>query len=203
MPLVHTFEENNGIHWCLWKLTEPISFFHSELILNEKEKAIFAAFRLESRKKEFVAARYLWKKQLHVLKPFEYNNIGKPICEDCAISVSHSGDFLAVARSNQQNLGIDIQLQTDKILRIKEKFLSNKELKKFSNSNETLTALWTCKEAIYKCFGDRGVQWNRDIEILNLDSQKALAHYNFLGESISVEISLKRISDLHIAFASL
>lgn len=74
-------------------------------------------------------------------------------------SISHSYDFVAVALSNTDKIGIDIEKVDKKIIKIKEKLLGDKffttEEENAKILAETLTTEWTIKESLYKAELDR------------------------------------------------
>lgn len=73
------------------------------------------------------------------------------------ISISHSVD-LAAAIKAPIACGIDIQVLQDKIFRIQSKFATEKESGP-NPSKEHLHVLWGAKEAMYKAFGKRGLDF--------------------------------------------
>ncbi|MGH2647862.1 MAG: 4'-phosphopantetheinyl transferase family protein, partial [Ginsengibacter sp.] len=84
-------------------------------------------------------------------------------------SISHCGNFAAAIVSKDKVVGIDVELVTPKIELIKNKFLSVKELKLLlTGSDELLTLLWSCKEAVYKWYGKGGVDFRSHIVIKNI-----------------------------------
>jgi phosphopantetheinyl transferase len=72
--------------------------------------------------------------------------------------------------SSSNRVGIDIEIPVDKIRKIMYKFLSPAEMDIF-NTQETLndlsliTTLWSCKEAVFKWYGDGGVDFKKDIRL--------------------------------------
>lgn len=100
-----------------------------------------------------------------------YEEIGKPFLkEEIKISISHSHDWLAVLFSyNNAEVGIDIEKVRDKILNIKHKFLSEDELKNTGNDTLALTLYWCAKEAVYKAFGETGINFAEEIKVQPFD----------------------------------
>ena len=91
---------------------------------------------------------------------WSYAESGKPYFDHRpeALSFSHSGDVFACQISNKITCGIDVQHYREKITRVAEKYLNEKELQFVSTVTEmdqikTLTAMWSCKEALYKMYG--------------------------------------------------
>jgi phosphopantetheinyl transferase (holo-ACP synthase) len=82
-----------------------------------------------------------------------YKSSGTPflINSNKHISISHSGTLVAIALSNEK-VGIDLQIISDKPLKIKSRFLSNAEIQMMGGQLDALTAvkLWCAKEAVYK-----------------------------------------------------
>ncbi|MEM9417209.1 MAG: 4'-phosphopantetheinyl transferase superfamily protein, partial [Bacteroidota bacterium] len=62
-------------------------------------------------------------------------------------------------------IGVDIQLPAKKLQDVREKFLSENEVKDSGNDMETLCIYWCAKEAIYKAHGGKGVSLKEDIHI--------------------------------------
>ena len=92
---------------------------------------------------------------------WEYAESGKPVLVGRSehLSFSHSENVYACQISTQGACGIDVQHYRDKIIRVAEKFLNETELA-FVHSVaddkkvKTLTAMWSCKEALYKLYGE-------------------------------------------------
>ena len=83
------------------------------------------------------------------------------------ISISHSYDWLAVLFSfNGIDIGVDVEKVRDKILNIKDKFLSKKELQHLKDALvEKYTIYWGAKEAIYKTLEIAGLNFAEQIFI--------------------------------------
>jgi len=88
-----------------------------------------------------------------------YEESGKPyLKKSTKISISHSYNWLAVLFSSTQEIGIDIEKVRDKILKIKEKFLSSEELNELKDAPlEKYTLYWCAKEVLYKASGISGL----------------------------------------------
>jgi 4'-phosphopantetheinyl transferase len=97
----------------------------------------------------------------------EYTNAKKPYIPGRTehISISHSHDQLAILVSSLHSTGVDIELLRDKVLNIKHKFLNESELAFAGNDIEKLTTLWAAKEAIYKAYGLKEVEFSKNISV--------------------------------------
>lgn len=105
---------------------------------------------------------------------------GKPVAENCFISVSHSDTKCAVCKS-ENPVGIDIEkIEDRKFDSLVERFFSDNE-KEYYNKNKTSTAfyeIWTRKEAFSKITGE-GIK-----EIFKLTDTFSLDGYNFQTEKL-------------------
>ncbi len=131
----------------------------------------FAVFNDLTQKREIEkkAALYVAKKVLDDEGiEIQYHHNGRPYLHNgIKISVSHAYGKLAVLFSfNGKEIGIDIEKVRDKILKIKEKFLSAAELKELENASlEKYTLYWGAKEAVYKASNIEGLLFAEQIAI--------------------------------------
>ena len=90
-------------------------------------------------------------------RDIQKNEFGKPICNSCFFSISHSKKLLALAFSKDIKIGIDIQISKlhtnpNKFI---EKILTDEEKKTISQiSKDNLIKYWTKKESIFKLNGN-------------------------------------------------
>lgn len=110
-------------------------------------------FKSSKRQKEWLGVRLLLKHLFGSNVQIAYKSSGAPflINSNKHISISHSGTLVAIALSNEK-VGIDLQIISDKPLKIKSRFLSNTEIRMMGDQLDALTAvkLWCAKEAVYK-----------------------------------------------------
>lgn len=96
-------------------------------------------------------------------------NSGKPLLvspQNHSISVSYAPPFAAFyAHRSATRLGIDVERLNDKIIPAKHIFLNENEQTKFTTLLE-IQLCWSAKEAIYKFFGERQLNFKAEIEIL-------------------------------------
>ena len=166
------FRRQNILNNCLlgiWQVNEDIQYFLNRLILHEDEKNLVE--KLSERKKlEWYASRWT----LHLLSgrkdrgACKYDDHGKPYLEhsEMEISMSHSKNFVAVM-AGKNAIGVDIQVLTPKILRLKEKFLSENEQEMIDDINpiELLHIYWGAKECLYKAYSKGKLAFAEHIKI--------------------------------------
>lgn len=79
------------------------------------------------------------------------------------ISISHSAHIVAVAFSRSP-VGIDIEHKAEQVLRVREKFLNERELAIIGYNDKVVNLMfWTAKEAVYKIHGKKGIDFKNDI----------------------------------------
>ncbi len=105
-----------------------------------------------------------------------YNEVNKPFLKGRSekISISHSHNWLVIALNQKEDIGVDIELIREKVINVKHKFLADRELLYASSNIEILTLLWAAKEAIYKAYGKKEVEFKNiliDEFVLNLSGE--------------------------------
>ena len=170
MPLVFYKKIDQRNSLGVWKITEPESWFREKLVLVSSEKTELEKLKAPGKRKEWLAARWL----LHYLgnaqsrEPCLKDAFGKPYVEDpkTEISISHSNGLAAVIRSSKP-VGIDIQKRVTKILRIEKKFVNEKEALWIRDQNriEDLHLIWGAKEALYKTYSRKKVDFCKELEV--------------------------------------
>ena len=107
------------------------------------------------------------KNESHILK-------GKPHLKDGKkISITHSFTFSAIIVSDIE-VGIDIEMQRPKILKIAPKFTPIEEYRTLANEEaliRKLTMVWGAKESLYKSFAEKGVAFLKNIYVEDFDME--------------------------------
>ena len=111
------------------------------------------------------ATVFLLEKLFNKAVELTYNSEGKPELkqEGCHISISHSHDKLVILCNKKCETGIDVELIRDKVLKIKDKFLSLQELNEAKDDVEKLIIYWASKETLYKVYGLKEVEFAKHL----------------------------------------
>jgi phosphopantetheinyl transferase len=174
MPLVYQQNINPTTKLGVWHIAEPEEFFLSEVPLQRE-------ITHPNKRLQHLAGRYLLK----VLYPdFPYALIRiadtrKPFLENEAyhFSISHCGKYAAVMISSEYRVGVDVELITGKVHKIKHKFLSDEEqqlLQKVPDSpyptcsDKLLTAAWSIKESLFKWQGSSEIDFIKHLPIVKM-----------------------------------
>ncbi|MDO9000324.1 MAG: 4'-phosphopantetheinyl transferase superfamily protein [Bacteroidota bacterium] len=124
-----------------------------------------------------------------------YTAVGKPFLKGRAehISISHSHDKLAVIINEKESTGVDIELIRDKVLKIQHKFLNRAELEFAKDDIEKLITIWAAKEALYKVYGLKELDFIADLFVEEFDGSVIFGkiekgtfkgHYKLISENL-------------------
>ena len=187
MPIFFQQEIDNDTRLAIWKIEEDESFFNVPL-----QRAITHPHK----RLQHLAGRYL----LQYLFPdfplalIKVADTRKPYLEDEAFhfSISHCSDYAACLVSRRKRVGVDIEVPSPKVEKIKHKFVHAEERKMVDDGsfklqavnckenilykqdnpqpltpNPQLTLLWSAKEAVFKWWSWGNVDFS---EMIRLDS---------------------------------
>jgi phosphopantetheinyl transferase len=169
MPIIckHIFEKSD---LYIWEITENVveieKQMYNKLTVFDKEK--YNKITSQNRKKEWLVVRCL----VNIILPEEesfifYSESGNPYLKNYSIGISHTNNFVSVLISKTENVAVDIQEITKKTIEIKDKFLSEEEIKAFDVENQIVTTLlWTIKETVFKWYGHKNLPFAEMINIL-------------------------------------
>lgn len=169
MPVTVNQESRQFGHVILWEIAEDECFFKEKLRLSDPELSVIDGMH-PKRRMEWLCGRYLIRTFLD-FEPEEIvvDEFGKPRLPDNGkhISLSHSGGRVALAYSDQI-IGLDIQEMREGISRMAHKFCTDNDyhhLSRYANNIEIQHLTWVSKEAVYKAFGRRKIDFRRDMII--------------------------------------
>ena len=168
MPL-YLEKSVDGSRLAIWQITETADELFSLASLSEEEKSNVMNFRSEPRRKEWLTLRILLKDVLRVAHYDEvvYDEKGKPHLKNGNgyISFSHTRNFAAVIFHRTKNIGIDVETVRNRIEKISNKFLNDKEQAFIQNEKriETLHIIWGCKEVLFKIHGKGGLDFKNQM----------------------------------------
>ncbi len=150
MPFYKDYSDENATI-LYWKYSEEDHFDVEELI--EPENLEKAKDYHPKKLIEHLMVRKLLKMVLPEHRIL-YKTVGEPYLWPPAaqISITHSFPFASLAIS-ENRIGIDLEKISEKILRIKKKFLHPSEIawtEGKENEVELLTIIWVIKESLYK-----------------------------------------------------
>ncbi|MGZ8561198.1 MAG: 4'-phosphopantetheinyl transferase family protein [Flavisolibacter sp.] len=167
MPVFFQQDINAHTRLAIWEIREGESFFTPFVPLQ-------ATITHPHKRLQHLAGRYL----LRFLYPdfptalIRIADTRKPFLEDEAFhfSISHCGDYAAVIVSSQYRVGIDIEIPTEKVVRLMPKFLHLEEKMMINDPDEATlmqkaTLAWSAKEAMFKWWGRGQVDFSEMLRL--------------------------------------
>lgn len=178
-------------------LNDPIK----NTFLFEEEQSALTQIKNETKKLEFFAVRYLRNfKQINL--PIFYNANGAPFFKRSTtkISISHSKELAVIALSPVR-VGVDIELITERIVGIKDRFVSAAELNLFKVKNaKTFTIIWTIKEVLYKLSDLKHINFLADMKLLEQSEGLITCQFKTSEGIRFVKIKFQELGNYIISF---
>ncbi|MCR5888877.1 4'-phosphopantetheinyl transferase superfamily protein [Hymenobacter sp. J193] len=155
----------------LWNLTEPAPELASLLPYFEWYAARQPAGRDETRTRQWLAGRVLahtLQQQLtpHPAGPLSNDPNGRPFFAQqpaLAVSLSHSGEWVAAVLSQGGRVGTDVELVRPKARQLAPRFLSSTELEDAGDEALKYSLYWSAKETLYKLHSRRALVFKEQI----------------------------------------
>ncbi|MFS4415923.1 4'-phosphopantetheinyl transferase family protein [Maribacter sp. 2307ULW6-5] len=169
MPLYKTIAVDAHTEIAIWEVLEPETQLQEGIELSPPCQQRFNGMKSEMHRRAFLSIRHLMARYGLVDRDLRYDAYGKPhLRNGKRISITHSHQFTAIMIGSQRDVGIDIEKQRDKILRIAHKFTPVHEYRTMANTAalvRKLTIVWGAKEALYKIYGKRKLSFLKHIDV--------------------------------------
>lgn len=184
MPIYNTLTVSSSIIVYIWKIEETENELKKGIILTENCQNRLARMKSSMHRKGFLSIRHLMAIAGYVDADLFYDDQGKPHLKDGTyISITHSNQFTGIIVSAYEEVGIDIEMQREKILRIAHKFTPIEEYRTLANTEaliRKLTVVWGCKESLYKVYSEPGLSFLQHIFINDF----SLSDFDITGEIV-------------------
>jgi phosphopantetheinyl transferase len=201
MPIFFQQDIDDTARLGIWKIEEDENFFLKQVPLQKN-------ITHPHKRLQHLAGRFLLK---HLFPDFPVKLIKiadtkKPFLEDEAyhFSISHCDDYAAAIVSKKERVGVDAEIPSFKIDRIKAKFLNEKEFSILNSqfSITQLTLMWCCKEAVYKWWSYGGVDFSEKIRLQPFELQPSgiLPVQFLLGDENHLTLHYKIFDKLCLAW---
>ncbi|MFC5269519.1 4'-phosphopantetheinyl transferase family protein [Adhaeribacter terreus] len=170
MPLTDLREINDATFLGFWQITETTEEL-TLLFRKLRPQQEIPQFKSQQRQLEWLASRILAYLLLQDFtpEPFEIssNENGKPEFSGTTYeaSISQSGGLVAVLLSDTFEVGIDIEIIREKILKIASKFLSDKELQQADQDLKKTCLYWSAKETLYKMYSRKKLLFKENLAV--------------------------------------
>lgn len=155
-----------GSKWAIWKIEES----ESELLEMLTKQHLYEEIKKRISKKrriEMLAVRVLLKEILGEEKSILYTASGKPYFEDktMRLGISHTKNHVAVALDHSEDVGIDIEHEKDRLLKLKSKYILDTDFVNATVEKRHLSLYWCAKESAYKLINNPEIDLLQEIKI--------------------------------------
>ena len=185
MPFYQKITIEETCFVAIWQLTESVEALLEQI--NFKVLQFYpekwAALQHPQKKRQWLAVLCLLQQLFQSSENdnktadplLKYHPSGKPYLPQFPqhqISISHTSKWVVVAVNTQGGpIGVDVELISPKALNIAPRFCSHYELRLIREVEPSrlqatyATIFWTCKEAMYKLVGRKGLSFSENIRI--------------------------------------
>ncbi|RYG41371.1 MAG: 4'-phosphopantetheinyl transferase superfamily protein [Chitinophagaceae bacterium] len=202
MPIFFQHQVNDTTRLGIWKIEENEDFFKNNVPLHRDVTH-------PHKRLQHLAGRFLLQ---YLFPAFPYTLIQiadtrKPFIpgDPYHFSISHCGDFAAAIVSRESRVGIDIEIPVDKLHRIKDKFLGEEEQARWFDKGSDiptsmLTLLWSCKESVFKWYGDGQVDFREHIQLNQQHPGQNIIECLFSKSDKQLNIDYRQLEQLVLAW---
>lgn len=206
MPLYKTITVNSHTKVFIWKIEESFEALSEGIQLTPNCANRVNNMKSDLHRRGFMSIRHLMALEGYTDQNLYYDENGKPhLTGDKHISITHSFNFAAIIISDIE-VGIDIEKQRNKILKIAHKFTPIEEYRTIANEDalmRKLTIVWCAKESLYKSFAEKGVSFLEHIyvEDFRLDDTKTTATVTYEDKEQTYDVDFLEFEEFTCAYA--
>lgn len=188
MPLYKTIKVTEETTVLIWKIEESEATLKKGIELTPHCAKRFSGMKSEMHRRGFLSIRHLMAIEGYTDHDLYYDAEGKPHLQDGTfISITHSHHFTGIILSKTKHVGIDIEMQREKILKIAHKFTPIEEYRTLANSDalmRKLTIVWGVKESLYKIYAQPGLSFLQHINVTDfaLTATESTAEILYKGD---------------------
>ncbi|MFD2099872.1 4'-phosphopantetheinyl transferase family protein [Flagellimonas iocasae] len=207
MPIYKTITVSPTTSVYIWKVEEPEQDLAVGIELTPHCQNRMDGMKSEDHRRAFLSIRHLLAEAGYVDHDLFYDDFGKPHLKDGNhISITHSHNFTGIIVSETDEVGIDIEMQRGKILRIAHKFTPIEEYKTLANTEaliRKLTIVWGAKESLYKIYAQQGLSFLRHIDVMDFtfEDTRTLAEILYKGKKSQYEVEFLEFEGFTCVYA--
>ncbi len=186
MPLFKTITVDERTKVFIWKVEESLEWLSDGIELTDHCRKRVDGMKSEIHRRGFMSIRHLMAEAGYTDHDLYYDDHGKPhLKDDSYISITHSYNFTGIIISDK-DVGIDIEKQRNKILKIASKFTPLDEYHTLANEDaliRKLTIVWGAKESVYKILAEPGCGFLQHINVIDFDFDdfRTFTHVRYNG----------------------
>lgn len=153
----------------VWKIEETSEELLAMLEHPSDYMPYLQKLKTEKRRQEWLACRVLLKELMGQEQPIAYHDDGAPYlsASPLSLSISHTNGYAAVILQDKDAAGIDIEYRSDRVLKIRSRFMSSEEDASVCPGHEVehLLVYWCAKEALFKMIRQQDVDFIRHLHV--------------------------------------
>jgi phosphopantetheinyl transferase len=207
VPIYYQQNINDFTQLAVWKIDETEPFFNQKVTVQQQVTH-------PHKRLQHLAGRFLLP-YLYPDFPSELIQIAdtrKPYLPNEAyhFSISHCGDYAAAIVSSTQRVGVDVEMVTHRVNKIRHKFLHVSELENWNIESleeqdkfRTLTLLWSAKEAMFKWWGRGDIDFSdcMQVEAVELHATGVLKAIFKKGDfAVSLQLHYRLTNELSLVW---
>ena len=206
MPLYKTITEPSGTAVYIWKIQESYQELAAPVTLTSSNSERVAGMKSEIHRRGFLSIRHALALAGYSDTDLFYDPNGKPHLKDGKfISITHSFERSGIVISNKP-VGIDIEMERNKILKIAHKFTPIQEYRTLANEEaliRKLSLVWCAKESLYKLYAQPGLSFLQHIIVddFSLESDQTTASIVFNGIESRYQVYFMEFDGYSFAYA--
>ncbi|WP_190810058.1 4'-phosphopantetheinyl transferase superfamily protein [Flagellimonas sp. S3867] len=207
MPIYKTITISPTTSAYIWKVTELEKNLSKGIQLTPHCQARMDGMKSETHRRAFLSIRHLMGLAGYKDYDLYYDDFGKPHLKDGNhISITHSHNFTGIIISKTDEVGIDIEMQRDKILRIANKFTPLQEYRTLANTEaiiRKLTIVWGAKESLYKIYAQQGLSFLKHIDVMDFafDDKRTIAQILYKGKKSHYDVEFLEFEGFTCVYA--
>lgn len=168
MPIIYSEQIDEIAIWGVWKITESetslMSMLNGKIAIEKLDMITHSQKRIE-----WLGARAL---VCELVQRFEESvceiandDLGKPYLKNqpLHLSISHSKKYAVAILHRHSSVGIDIELSSNKVLNNIHRLCNEAEILDIENDIQKATMAWCAKEALYKYYGKKKLDFKKNI----------------------------------------
>lgn len=204
MPLYKTLTNRNNTTVYIWYITESEAWLRSGLDLNENSLNRLFTMSSELHRRGFLSIRHLLRQAGLTDQDLYYSDEGKPFLKDGRnISITHSFEFTGIVISDDE-VGIDIEKQREKIMRIAPKFIGYEQdfIDSFKTPVKELSVIWCAKESMYKLYGTRGLGFKAHcyVEPFDMEFNQTTSRLVYENDNLKFDVYFTELENFMMAY---
>jgi 4'-phosphopantetheinyl transferase len=206
MPIHFQKKYSEDLFLVVWKIQETLEKLLEMSVLSEFEQMILAEIDIPHKKIQFIIKHLVLQvlsKQAKIENSIlNKDENGKPFFSHNSvhISLSHTSIFLGIALHKNQPIGLDLEKPREQLMRIIPRICRPEEVNITNGNLHIATHLWCIKEALYKLYGKRGVDFRTNL-LITKNGEKYLGKISMPDQQTEHEIFIEKIEDTYLVLA--